>query len=156
MTDDKRDASPEHRLRNDSREPIWSVPPGWGRPCFAAFCLLTVAFTAYLAWYDLDGKANVGAKEIIATVILSLLPGGGAAAVSVIILAEVMQYTMSTLEYLRNKWVKPLIARHRADGRAQGRAEMYDELRKWLERREVAEQAGSPFYEPPPTPDKKD
>ncbi len=83
-------------------------------------------------------------------------PGGGAAAVSVIILAEVMQYTMSTLEYLRNKWVKPLIARHRAQGRAEGRAEMYDELRKWLERREAAEQAGLPFHEPPPTPDKKD
>jgi Na+/proline symporter len=117
---------------------------------------LTVTFTAYLTWYDLDGKANAGAKEIIAAVILSLLPGGGAAAVSVIILAEVMQYTMSTLEYLRNKWVKPLIARHRAQGRAEGRAEMYDELRKWLERREAAEQAGLPFHEPPPTPDKKD
>ena len=80
---------------------------------------------------------------------------------------------MATLDYLRNKWVKPLIDRHRAEGRAEGRVEgraegreegraegreegrteVYEQLRRWLERRDAAEEAGLPFDEPPPSPD---
>ncbi len=67
----------------------------------------------------------------------------------IIILAEAVQYIMSTLEYLRSKWVKPIIEQHRADGRA----EMHKLIRQWVERRDAALQAGEAFDEPFPSPD---
>ncbi len=157
MADCENDTTPPGRPDNDSREAIWSVPSGWGRPCFAAFGILTIAFTAFLVGYDLRDAASVAAGDMLAVVLRNVFPSGGAAAVTVIIIAEALQYIMATLDYLRSKWVKPLIDRYRAEGRAQGRvqgrAEMYEQLRQWLERREAAQQAGTPFDEPPPSPE---
>lgn len=114
---------------------------------------MTVAFTTFLTWHDLRPIPDANAEDTAAAIIRNVFPSGGAAAVIVIILAEVLQYIVATLDYLRNKWVKPLIDRYRAEGRAEGRAEMYEQLREWLERREVAQQAGMPFDEPPPSPE---
>ncbi len=82
---------------------------------------------------------------------------------------------MVTARYLENKFVKPLIERHKAEGRAEGvetgRAEGMetgiaagrvegraegeaDERRRWTDwnsRRLEAERAGAPFDEPPPS-----
>ncbi len=71
----------------------------------------------------------------------------------IIILAEAIQYIMATLDYLRSKWVKPIIEQHRAEGRADGRAEMHKLIRQWVERRDAALQAGKDFDEPFPSPD---
>ena len=69
---------------------------------------------------------------------------------------------MVTARYLENKFVKPLIERHKAEGRAEGREEGREEgiltgeaaeRRRWTEwnaRRLDAERAGLPFDEPPP------
>ena len=69
---------------------------------------------------------------------------------------------MVTARYLENKFVKPLIERHKAEGRAEGietgtvagRAEgEAAERRRWTEwnaRRLEAERASVPFDEPPP------
>ena len=77
---------------------------------------------------------------------------------------------MVTLRYLENKFVKPVIERHKAEGRAEGRDEGREEgiaagivtgreegetaeRRRWTEwnsRRLEAERAGVPFDEPPP------
>ena len=149
MADYENEEAPPDLPEHESREPIWSVPSGWGRPCFFAFCVLTIGITTFLTWYDLLLTPAVGSWDIVAAIIRNIFPAGGAAAVSVIILAEGLQYTMSTLDYLRNKWVKPLIEKHRAEGRA----EVYEQLREWLERREAAERAGLPFDEPLPSPD---
>ena len=64
-----------------------------------------------------------------------------------------------TAKYLGNKFVKPLIERHKAEGRAEGiaagRAEgESEERRRWTEwnsRRLEAERGGVPFDEPPPS-----
>ena len=53
---------------------------------------------------------------------------------------------MVTARYLENKFVKPLIERHKAEGEAA-------ERRRWTEwnaRRIEAERTGVPFDEPPP------
>ena len=53
---------------------------------------------------------------------------------------------MVTARYLGNKFVQPLIERHKAEGEAA-------ERRRWVEwnsRRVEAERAGVPFDEPPP------
>ncbi len=104
--------------------------------------------------------SDTGSADIVAEIFRNVFPSGGAAAVIIIILAEALQYIMATLDYLRNKWVKPIIERHRAEGvvagraagRAEGQAEMSRQWQRWLERREAAEQAGLPFDEPPPEP----
>ena len=73
---------------------------------------------------------------------------------------------MVTLRYLENKFVKPVIERHKAEGREEGREEGVAagiitgreegetiERRRWTEwnsRRLEAERAGVPFDEPPP------
>ena len=69
---------------------------------------------------------------------------------------------MVTARYLGNKFVQPLIERHKAVGREEGREEGMTagiatgeaaERRRWTEwnsRRVEAERAGVPFDEPPP------
>ena len=50
-------------------------------------------------------------------------------------------------EYLRDKFVRPVIAGHEA----RGRSAMYKEWDAWNRRRLAAEAEGLPFGEPPPT-----
>ena len=61
---------------------------------------------------------------------------------------------MVTARYLENKFVKPLIERHKAEGREEGIATgKAAERRRWTEwnaRRIDAERADIPFNEPPP------
>ena len=61
---------------------------------------------------------------------------------------------MVTARYLGNKFVQPLIERHKAEGREEGIATgEAAERRRWTEwnsRRVEAERAGVPFDEPPP------
>ena len=67
-----------------------------------------------------------------------------------------------TYNYLNNKFVKPLIEKHKAEGRALGREEGITQgielgrqeimvaIRDWNNRRLDAEEKGEPFDEPPP------
>lgn len=59
-----------------------------------------------------------------------------------------------TYNYLNNKFVKPLIEKHKAEGREQGRQEGRQEamaaIRDWNNRRLDTERKGESFDEPPP------
>ncbi len=63
-----------------------------------------------------------------------------------------------TYNYLNNKFVKPLIEKHKAEGRKEGiaqgielgRQEAMDSIRDWNNRRLYAEENGESFDEPPP------
>ena len=61
---------------------------------------------------------------------------------------------MVLYQFAVNKWVKPVIQRHkdagRIEGRAEGRAEANRAWQAWLERKAAAESKGLPFDEPPP------
>ena len=65
---------------------------------------------------------------------------------------------MVLYQFAVNKWVKPVIQRHkdagRAEGLSEGRVEGYAEANRawqaWLERKAAAESKGLPFDEPPP------
>ena len=61
---------------------------------------------------------------------------------------------MVMYQFAVNKWVKPVIQRHRDAGRAEGRSEGRNEAnqawRAWLERKTDAESRGLPFDEPQP------
>ena len=61
---------------------------------------------------------------------------------------------MVLYQFAVNKWVKPVIQRHKDAGRAEGRAEGLSEANRawqtWLERKAAAESKGQPFDEPQP------
>ena len=57
---------------------------------------------------------------------------------------------MVTARYLTNKFVKPVIEKHRAEGRDEGRDEERRMWTDWNTRRLEAEKNGEPFDEPPP------
>ena len=65
---------------------------------------------------------------------------------------------MVLYQFAVNKWVKPVIQRHKDAGRAEGRVEGLSEGRAeanraweaWLERKAAAESKGLPFDEPQP------
>ena len=57
---------------------------------------------------------------------------------------------MVTARYLGNKFVKPVIEKHRAEGRDEGRDEERRMWTEWNIRRLEAEKSGQPFEEPPP------
>ena len=54
-------------------------------------------------------------------------------------------------DYLRDRFVRPIVKAHEARGQAIGRSEMYDEWDAWNRRRLAAEAEGLPFDEPSPT-----
>ena len=53
---------------------------------------------------------------------------------------------MSLYQFMVNRYVNPVIERHRAEGRDEERVQW----RQWLERRNDAEAQGLSFDEPPP------
>ena len=57
---------------------------------------------------------------------------------------------MVTARYLGNKFVQPLIERHKAVGREEGETAERRRWTEWNSRRVEAERAGVPFDEPPP------
>ena len=61
---------------------------------------------------------------------------------------------MVMYQFAVNKWVKPVIQRHkdagRAEGRSEGRAEANQAWKSWLERKTDAENQGLSFDEPRP------
>ena len=57
---------------------------------------------------------------------------------------------MVTARYLGNKFVQPLIERHKAEGREEGEIAERRRWTEWNSRRVEAERAGVPFDEPPP------
>ena len=57
---------------------------------------------------------------------------------------------MSLYQAMVNRYVTPVIERHRAEGRAEGREERDVQWQGWLQRRADAESKGQPFDEPTP------
>ena len=57
---------------------------------------------------------------------------------------------MVTSRYLSSKFVTPIVERHKAEGRAEGRSEMHNAWLVWYRKSEEAKAKGLPFDEPPP------
>ena len=61
---------------------------------------------------------------------------------------------MVTARYLSSKFVTPIVERHGAEGRAEGKVEGRSEMHKawlaWYRKSEEAKAKGIPFDEPPP------
>ena len=168
-------------MDNDFFSPL-TVAKRLGALCLGVMMLYTFGWTAFIAQYevrtgdhpDLESAAIATANGVgqVATLIVIY---SIATTVALDILGGMI---MVTARYLENKFVKPLIERHKAEGRAEGREEGMAEgmtagmtagiavgevrgreegeaaeRRRWTEwnsRRVEAERAGVSFNEPPP------
>ena len=160
-------------MDNEFFSPL-TVAKRLGVQCVLIMMAYTFGWTAFVAWHevrtgghpDLAHTAIATANEVgqVATLILIY-------SVATTVLMDFLGGTlMVTARYLGNKFVQPLIERHKAEGRVEGiavgRAEGREEgmsegiatgeaaeRRRWTEwnsRRVDAERAGLPFNEPPP------
>ena len=156
-------------MDNEFFSPL-TVAKRLGVQCVLVMMAYTFGWTAFVAWHevrtgnhpDLAHTAIATANEVgqVATLILIY-------SVATTVLMDFLGGTlMVTARYLGNKFVQPLIERHKAEGRVEGiavgRVEGITEgiatgeaaeRRRWTEwnsRRVEAERAGVPFDEPPP------
>ena len=145
----------------EEREPVWSVSRRDARTFFRLLNLLWLVGLAYVAYRmpytppaDSTPWWQVAGDFIIAT-----LAEFGPAAVGIVIIAILTtrplnltgELLMSLYQAMVNRYVTPVIERHRAEGRVEGRAERDAEWDEWLRRRAEAESQGQPFDEPPPS-----
>ena len=150
--------------------------------CLALVLTQTYIWTALVGWEEVANGGHAGARATVIaigttaspTVMLIVVISIGEA----ILLDSAWGVIMVTAGYLTNKFVKPLIERHKEEGRVEGREEGITagreegiavgeakgreegivtgeaaERRRWTEwnsRRVEAERAGVPFDEPPP------
>ena len=139
--------------------------------CLALVLTQTYIWTALVGWEEVANGSHASARETVIaigttaspTVMLIVVISIGEA----ILLDSAWGVIMVTAGYLTNKFVKPIIERHKAEGRVEGitagREEGMtegiavgeaDANRRWTEwnsRRIEAERAGVPFDEPPPS-----
>ena len=156
-------------MDNEFFSPL-TVAKRLGVQCVLVMMAYTFGWTAFVAWHevrtgghpDLAHTAIATANEVgqVATLILIY-------SVATTVLMDFLGGTlMVTARYLGNKFVQPLIERHKAEGREEGMTAGIAvgevrgreegeaaERRRWTEwntRRVEAERAGVPFDEPPP------
>ena len=75
---------------------------------------------------------------------------GIGAAIGTLIAVQGVAIIMSLYHIITNCFTIPVIERHRAEGRVEGRAEINQAWAEWNQRRMDAEAQGMPFDEPPP------
>ena len=136
--------------RGGERESFWSIPSGWRVAYVLTFAVKMVFYTVLVARYEITSGKHSTITEVIVAIAerdSAVTPGFVA---STAILMEGVGYIMITYNYLYNKFVKSVIEGHKAEGRAEGKAEMNMRWADWNSRRLEAESRGIPFDEPPP------
>ena len=148
-------------MDNEYFSPL-SVAKRLGALCLGVMLFYTIGWTAFIARHEvrtgdhpnLEHTAITVAERVgqVDTLILIY-------SIATTIALDIVGGTiMVTARYLENKFVKPLIERHKAEGREEGitagiATGEAAERRRWTEwnaRRIEAERAGVPFDEPPP------
>ena len=132
------------------RESVWSVARRWVPWCLALIFLLTIGWTAFVAW-TLATHGNYASISLLA---IDTAGKSGPAAPLILLLAVCVVSLADSLEgmvvvtkrYLDSKLVEPIRKRLREEG-AQERQKEWD---AWNSRRLEAEARGEPFDEPPP------
>ena len=149
----------------DWREAIWSVPGPFILLYFALVTVLGLPTLTVIIW---EKAQTVNAAWWLwhTAVIRAAAPECGvvgvATAIYALLVVQGVAFLMVLYQFAVNKWVKPVIKRHKDAGRAEGRSEGLAEGRTegrteanqaweaWLERKTDAESQGLPFDEPRP------
>ena len=151
----------ERTMDNEFFSPL-TVAKKLGAQCVIIMMTYTFGWTAFVAWHEV----RTGNHPDLAHTAIATANGVGQVAMLIVIYSIATTVLMDflggtlmvTARYLGNKFVQPLIERHKAEGRVEGRIEGREEgeaaeRRRWTEwnsRRVEAERAGVPFDEPPP------
>lgn len=152
----------------EEREAVWSVSRRDARTFFrllGSLWLVGLTYVAYRTPYHppaAPGVENISGWQVAGDFIVATLGEFGPVAIGIVIIAMLLtrplnvtgELLMALYQAMVNRYVTPIIERHRAEGRAegveQGRAERDAAWLEWLRRRMEAEAAGRPFDEPPP------
>ena len=134
--------------------------------CLALVLTQTYIWTALVGWEEVANGSHASARKTVIAIVTAASPPVMLIVVVSIGEAILIDFAwgviMVTARYLTNKFVKPLIERHKAEGRdegitagreegiAVGEADANRRWTEWNSRRLEAERAGVPFDEPPP------
>ena len=140
-------------MDNEFFSPL-TVAKRLGVQCIIITMLYTVGWTAFIAQHevrtgnhpDLESTA-IATAERVGQVDTLILIYSVATTIALDFLGGTL---MVTARYLGNKFVQPLIERHKAVGREEGESAANRRWTEWNSRRVEAERAGVPFDEPPP------
>lgn len=146
----------------EDNEAIWSVPKPFKRAysaTMAAVCsplLITLVIAKIKTTNPAGWWANLTTVTGEATA--EFAPIGIGVAIALLVIAHIGAVIVSLYHMIANRWVKPVIEEHiaqgreegREEGRKEGRAEALAEIQAWLQRKAEAEAQGKPFHEPPP------
>ena len=142
--DDNRDDNQDERLS------ILTVARVWWPWCLGLIFVLTIVWTALVAWTVIIGGNYTGIPQTVVAIISASAPGEFLIIIYSLMIVTVLEYGGSivvvTARYLTSKWVKPLQDKFREEGRKE-------ERQAWIERerrRAEAEAKGIPFDEPFP------
>ena len=133
-----------------ARQSIWSVRPGWVSPYFILFTLQVVVGESVIVWHEIFSATQDTPFDTYIGIIQGIGWVGLAAAVNTFTITEALEGVMVTAMWIRQKFLEPLKERQRAEGRAQGRAELIAQINEWEKRRRDAEKRGETFDEAPP------
>ncbi len=142
------------------RDSIWSVPRPFVRLYLVLFAIQAGWLISVIVREALAGTHDTASVEAIAFETFNRLsqPGIGAA-ISSLLIVEVLSYLMVMYNFLMYHLVRPIAERHERRGEArgiergiaQGEARATQRWKEWNQRREEAEAQGQPFTEPPPS-----
>ena len=150
----------------DARDSPLSVARKWLPWCLVLIFLMTIGWTALVAWEEVSNGDQTSLRQATIAVVHKSAP-----AAPFIVMYAIMAVSfidalggsaVVTAQYLRRKFLKPLIERQKAEGHAEGRTQGRAEGRvegqteqwrlwtEWNQRRMEAEATGVPFDELPP------
>ena len=145
------DIGPERRRRlTRERQSMWTVRPTWVSPYFTLFTLQVIVGEAIIVWHEITRASHDSAYEAYVGIIQGIGWVGLAAAINTFIITETLEGAMVTAMWIRQRFLEPLKERQRAEGHAEGRAELIEQIKEWESRRRDAEARGETFDEPPP------
>ena len=134
-------------------ESLFDVTPARRRAYLLSFVGFSLIGYGVVIWHHATGGAplvNCDGEPHAATTVMSVMLGFAIAHAAAFGLAlttaEITGGTMVIADWLRAKYVTPLIERRRAEGRAEAN----DNWREWNRRRQEAEARGEEFNEPEP------
>ena len=134
----------------EERESLVGIARKWLPWCLGLIYVITAGWSAFVVRHEIIYQDHDSLETVAVAAALKT-----AAVVPLIILCGMFivpaidfigGVMMVTARYLTNKFVKPLIERHKAEGRAEANAEW----RAWYNRMMDARAANQPFDEPPP------
>lgn len=112
---------------------------------------MTIGWTVLVAWHEVSSGNHDGLAATAIVVGVKVAPAAPIIVIYAIMAISAVDLSgglvVVTARYLTNKFVKPLIERHKAEGREEERRLWV----QWNRRRLEAEANGRPFHEPPPS-----